>query len=271
MKNLIDYYSAFDEWGRLEREPLEFTINLHHILANLPVGGRVLDNGAGPGQYAMTLAGRGYRMTLTDLTPRLVEIAEAKAREMDLQDRFDGFYARDARRLEGQDDRSFDAALMLGPMYHLQAAEDRERAISELRRVTKPGGTVFVAFMPRTAFLGKSLAQPESWKPNHTAEGLDRLMATGAFDHADEGRFTGAYYFEVGEIEPFMESRGFECLKLIASSSIAGAMNAQQWEYWRQRGDEEFAAVIRRLIDVSEDRHILGMSPHVLYIGRRGV
>jgi len=82
MSNLIDYYSTFDEWGRLEREPLEFTINRHHILAHLPAGGRVLDNGAGPGQYAMALAERGYRMTLTDLTPRLVEIAEAKAGEL---------------------------------------------------------------------------------------------------------------------------------------------------------------------------------------------
>ncbi len=269
MSNLIDYYSTFDEWGRLEREPLEFTINRHHILAHLPAEGRVLDNGAGPGQYAMALAERGYRMTLTDLTPRLVEIAEAKAGELGLSAEFDGFHARDARDLNGLEDEGFDAALMLGPMYHLQQEADREQAIRELHRVTKPGGTVFVAFMPRTAFLSKSLAHPQSWKPNHTAEGLNRLMTTGAFDHADEGRFTGAYYFEVGEIEPFMARCGFESIKMVASSSIAGAMTSEQWAYWRERGEEEFQAVVRHLIDVSDDPHILGMSPHVLYIGRR--
>ncbi|WP_037287941.1 class I SAM-dependent methyltransferase [Saccharibacillus sacchari] len=269
MNDLITYYSAFDEWGRLQREPLEFTINLHHILTHLPTVGRVLDNGAGPGQYSMALAGKGYRMTLIDLTPRLVEIAEAKANELGRSDSFDGFHTRDARDLEGIPNEHFDAALMLGPMYHLQQEKDRVRAIQELYRVTKPGATVFVAFMPRTAFLRTSLAQPNNWKPNHTAAGLDRLMTTGAFDHADEGRFTGAYYFDVNEIAPFMHEQGFENVKIIASSSIAGTMTTEQWNYWRQRGEEEFNRVVQQLVDVSDDPHILGMSPHVLYIGTR--
>lgn len=29
MENVIAYYSSFDEWGRLDREPLEFTVNWH--------------------------------------------------------------------------------------------------------------------------------------------------------------------------------------------------------------------------------------------------
>lgn len=269
MTDLITYYSAFDEWGRLEREPLEFTVNLHHILAHLPSTGRVLDNGAGPGQYAMALAEKGYCMTLTDLTPRLVEIAEAKANEMGLSETFDGFHTRDARDLQEISDERFDAALMLGPMYHLQEEADRIRAVQELHRVTKPGATVFVAFMPRTSFLRKSLAQPEAWKPNHTADGLDRLMSSGRFGHADEGRFTGAYYFDIDEIDPFMDAYGFENVKTIASSSIAGAMTPEQWTYWRERGEQEFDRVIRHLIEVSDDPHILGMSPHVLYIGTR--
>lgn len=269
MTNLIDYYSAFDEWGRLDREPIEYIVNLHHLLAHLPRQARVLDNGAGPGKYAVALAKKGFRLTLTDLTPRLVETAEIKAREEGVSDRFDGFHARDARDLNGLGDASFDASLMLGPLYHLQRAEDRDLAVRELRRVTRPGGLVFVAFMPRTSFLRKSLAQPSAWRPNDTAAGLNRFMASGAFDHADEGRFTGAYYFDVNEIEPFMESRGFESLKLVASSSVAGSMTPEQWDYWRERGEEEYAAVVSHLIDVSDDRHILGLSPHVLYIGRR--
>ena len=269
MKNLIDYYSAFDEWGRLDREPIEFIVNMHHILAHLPQQARVLDNGAGPGKYAVALAKKGFRLTLTDLTPRLVETAELKAREEGVSDRFDGFHARDARDLNGLEEGSFDASLMLGPLYHLQQEEDRDLAVRELHRVTRPGGLVFVAFMPRTSFLRKSLAQPDAWKPNHTAEGLNRFMASGAFDHADEGRFTGAYYFDVDTIEPFMEARGFESLKMVASSSIAGTMTPEQWAYWHERGDDELAAVVSHLIGVSDDRHILGLSPHILYIGRR--
>jgi len=31
MENIIDYYSQFDEWGRLDREAFEFIINSYYI------------------------------------------------------------------------------------------------------------------------------------------------------------------------------------------------------------------------------------------------
>lgn len=45
MNKIIDYYNGFDEWGRLDREPLEFMVNWHHIRKHLPPGGHLLDNG----------------------------------------------------------------------------------------------------------------------------------------------------------------------------------------------------------------------------------
>lgn len=81
---VVDYYSKFDEWGRLDREPLEFLINIHYIRQSLPASGLVLDNGAGPGKYAVELARLGYQVTLSDLTPASVELAEQKANEMGL-------------------------------------------------------------------------------------------------------------------------------------------------------------------------------------------
>lgn len=78
MSKIINYYEKFDEWGRLDREPIEFHVNWHYIKKYLPENGCVLDNGAGPGKYSMELAKAGYKVTLTDLTPKLVEIAEKK-------------------------------------------------------------------------------------------------------------------------------------------------------------------------------------------------
>jgi hypothetical protein len=31
LQEIIDYYNSFDEWGRLDREPLEFQINWHYM------------------------------------------------------------------------------------------------------------------------------------------------------------------------------------------------------------------------------------------------
>lgn len=60
MNKIIKYYNQFNEWGRLERAPLEFIVNWQHISRFLPKSGHILDNGAGPGKYAMELADSCY-------------------------------------------------------------------------------------------------------------------------------------------------------------------------------------------------------------------
>lgn len=269
VENVRKYYQSFDEWGRLDREPIEFMVNFQHILSNLPAEGHILDNGAGPGKYSIALAKSGYQVTLADLTPRLVEIAKDKVKEAGVGQYFNGFHVADARELSCYLDEQFDASLMLGPLYHLQTEADRIKAVDELRRVTKPGGLVFVAFMSRLRHVTTSLLYPEAWKPNHTVNGIREFMESGIYNHLDEGRFTGAYYFNSEEIKPFMEAQGFESVKLISSGSIVSAMTEQQWEYWRQRGDEEYNKVMEIIMEASESPYIQGMSSHLLYIGRR--
>lgn len=269
MDKVIDYYNRFDEWGRLDREPIEFMVNWHHIKSLLPHNGHILDNGAGPGKYAMELARCGYEVTLTDLTPRLVEIAREKAGELGLTDYFQGLHVADARNLDIFQNEQFDASLMLGPLYHLQTQQDRNAAVQELHRVTKSGGLVFVACMTRIRHLMTSLLYPQHWKPNDNMDAIQTFMETGIFNHSDEGRFTGAYYFDIDEMNPFMESHGFESLKLIGSSSIAGSYKAEQFDYWRSRGDEVFQKVMKMICETAESPNLLGNSSHLLYIGRK--
>lgn len=47
--SVLNYYNSFGEreWSRLDREPLEFTVNWHYINKYLPPTGHILDNGAG--------------------------------------------------------------------------------------------------------------------------------------------------------------------------------------------------------------------------------
>lgn len=267
MGNIIDYYSRFDEWGRLDREPLEFIINWHYIKKYLPIEGKILDNGAGPGKYAMELAKLGLHVTLSDLTPKLVEIAEKKAEELNLSKQFDGFHVLNATDLDIFQDEQFDTTLMLGPLYHLQTEKERNKAVDELYRVTKKGGIVFVAFQPRTRMTVTSLQYPQNWKPNDTMESIMKFCDDGIFNHTDEGRFTGAYYFNVNEIQPFMEKHKFETIELIGSSSVGGLLSREQIEYWEQRGESQ--ALLHLLIDMANDSSILGISSHLLYIGRK--
>ncbi|MEH7011308.1 class I SAM-dependent methyltransferase [Neobacillus niacini] len=268
MSSIINYYNQFDEWGRLDREPIEFQVNWHFIKKYLPKTGHILDNGAGPGKYSMQLANEGYTVTLTDLTPRLVEIAESKAQELNISGQFNGFFKADARDLTMIDDEQFDASLMLGPLYHLQEEEDRIRAVNELHRVTKNNGLVFVAFMPRIKHILTSLLYPENWKPNNNIDTIQQFSQSGCFNHQEEGRFTNAYYFNIEEIKPFMEAQGFESVELIGSN-IGSVLTKEQWHYWRDKGEQEWEKVIDLLIEKANDPYILGISSHILYIGRK--
>ncbi|WP_298474196.1 class I SAM-dependent methyltransferase [Psychrobacillus sp. FSL K6-4046] len=268
MSNIISYYNQFDEWGRLEREPIEFQVNWHYISTYLPPNGNVLDNGAGPGKYAMKLALEGYNVTLTDLTPKLVEIAREKAEEFNLKGRFTDFLVADARDLSKIQDEQFDASLMLGPMYHIQGEADRIKAIQELHRVTKKDGLVFVAFMPRVKHLLTSLTHPENWKPHDQMDNILQFNQTGCFDHQETGRFTGAYYYNIDDIQPFMESNGFQSLELIGSN-VAATLNKASWDYWKEKGEQEYDKLINLLIEKASDPYMLGVSSHLLYIGTK--
>lgn len=268
MSEVIKYYNQFDEWGRLDREPIEFQVNWHYIKKYLPKSGAVLDNGAGPGKYSMELAKEGYKVTITDLTQRLVEIAEKKAKELDLEGQFNGFFAADARALNMIKDEQYDAALMLGPMYHLQKETDRIKAVKELNRVTKKNGLVFVAFMPRIRHIFTSLLSPENWRPNDNMDTILQFSQSGCFNHSDEGRFTGAYYFNIEDINPFMEEQGFESLNLIGSN-VGAILNNESWNYWRDKGEQ--GKILKLIKERAADPYILGISTHLLYIGRKKI
>lgn len=268
MSNVINYYNKFDEWGRLDREPIEFQVNWHYIKKHLPIAADVLDNGAGPGKYSIELAKEGYNVTLTDITPKLVELAEKRAHELELTAHFNGFHVSDARELNHLKNEQFNASLMLGPMYHLQEENDRIKAIRELNRVTKKDGIVFVAMMSRFRHILTSLQFPDQWKPNDQIDQILCFSETGSFNHKDEGRFTGAYYFNIEDIKPFMETHGFESLELIGSN-VGAVLSEESWNYWKNKGEQEIEKVVKLLIDKATDPYTLGISSHLLYVGRK--
>lgn len=102
----------------------------------------MLDVGGASGVYASWLSDRGYQVRLIDLVPLHREQAAADGRL--------SVAPGDARSLD-EDDGSYDAVLLLGPLYHLTERADRVRALAEARRVTRPGGIVAAAVISRYA------------------------------------------------------------------------------------------------------------------------
>jgi ubiquinone/menaquinone biosynthesis C-methylase UbiE len=97
----------------------------------------VLDIGTGPGRYAEHLLRRGARVGLVDLSQRSLDLFEQR-----MGSAAGTLFCRvgSALALPGIGDANFDAALMMGPLYHLLHETERATALREARRVLRPRG-----------------------------------------------------------------------------------------------------------------------------------
>lgn len=266
------YYASFGEreCTRLTTSigTIEFAVNCHALVKHLPSNARVLDIGGGPGRYALWLAERGHRVILADLSSELLAIARRKAAESHSGTLIEEIVEADARDLSQWDDDSFDAVLSLGPFYHLPDPADRERAAGELSRVVRPGGLAFVAFMTRYSFLRRTMAVPDERRHLTQQEFVERLLEEGVFINDVVGRFTHGYGAYPEEIAPFFEQYGFEMLELLASESIAGGIQDSLAEMSTDIPDV-YQVALDLILRTASDQSILGMSDHLLYVGKK--
>jgi len=112
--------------------------------AGLRPGMRFLDVAAGSGALSIPAARLGAQVLATDVSPRMLEQLEQRARKEDLDLRTQ---VMDGHALE-LGDESFDLS---GSQFGVMLFPDMPRGIAELARVTRPDGTVvIVAFGPVT-------------------------------------------------------------------------------------------------------------------------
>lgn len=141
---LLDHYATQSEASRLTRSAhgrLEYT-RTQELLRRLlpPPPARLLDVGGGTGIHAEWLAADGYQVHVIDLVDH--HLVEA--------DTLPGVTATQAdARMLPMATGSVDALLLLGPLYHLARADQRQQALAEAGRVLQPGGVCFVAVISR--------------------------------------------------------------------------------------------------------------------------
>ena len=231
------------EWQRMERHRTEFAVSLRALDAHLPLApARVLDCGGGPGRYAIALAQRGYDVTLFDLSPELLVLAREKADEAGVTLR--GFEQGTATDLSRFADDSFDAVLLMGPLYHLLNETERKQALAEAYRVVKPGGPVFAAFITRYAAHIDAVAHyPE--RAVEEAQDYLQIAQTGLLPPRPDGdaadgvvAFT-AYFAHPTEVAPLCRSVGLDVDTVLGveglvslREELVNALGGDAWEFW---------------------------------------
>lgn len=226
------------EWQRMERHRTEFAVTLRALAEHLPPPpATVLDCGGGPGRYAIALAEQGYEVTLFDLSPELLDIAQARATDAGVA--LAGVEEGTAVDLGRFDDGAFDAVLLMGPLYHLLDEEDRRQALAEARRVVGPGGPVFAAFISRYAgHIDAAASYPEEairqWND------FDRIEATGVQPPREDGKagFV-AYFAHPTEVPPLCQQAGLEVETVLGVEGLCSLreekvndLQGEAWEHW---------------------------------------
>jgi SAM-dependent methyltransferase len=228
----------------------------------LPAHGHILEVGAAAGAYTLPLARRGYRITAVDMSAGLLETNRQSLAIEGVLDRVDLIEA-DARDLNQVTKQDFDAALLMGPLYHLTAEADRLAALSQLFGRLREGGLLFSAFISRFGILGDLMKDLPEWIDDRPK--VHSLLSDGKRPEGyPPGGFRG-YFATVPEIAPLHEAAGFETLTLAA---VEPAISADDDSYNRLQGRQR-RLWLDLLYKVSTEPSILGSSRHLLYLGRK--
>ena len=138
-ENLKTYYNKFNEDKRLDTKhgQIEFLTSIKYIEDYLKEGNKIIDIGAGTGKYSKHFSDKGYDVFAVELCKSNLRKIEKKNIKC---------IQGNATNLKKIEDNSFDITILFGPMYHLISIDEKVKALEEAKRITKPGGYIFISY-----------------------------------------------------------------------------------------------------------------------------
>ncbi len=224
---------------------------------------RILDCGGGPDRYNIAFGKLGYRVTLLDLSRKLLEAARHRVDKAEIV--LEDYLQASATEIPSAN-CTFNGVLLAGPLYHLIANEDRVNAIQESLRVLKPGGVVAAAIIPLLGVFRSAIAEfPDFIESGEALRDLKRpWQDKGAKDAA--GGFTSVHLGDPWELKERIESSGCRTLTLTASAGLASTLIP----HTNQLAAKHAAGIWWQIhLATCTKPTIIGSSEHVFHIGRK--
>ena len=158
--------------------------------------------------------------------------------------------------------------LLLGPLYHLQEAQDRLTALREAVRVARRGGLIAVAAISRFASLFDGLQREFLFDPDFRAIVEDDL-ADGRHDNPQNRPhwFTTAYFHRAEELRAEAEAAGITVADVFGIEGMAGWMPHLE-RHWKT--DDGRQVIVESARAIENEPSLIDLSAHLLLIGHAG-
>lgn len=254
LSNIEKHYNKHPEDKRLLRRHgiVEFETTMHHLHRFLKPGHTVMDIGAGTGRYTSALMAEGYKVKAVELVRRNIDVFLQREPQADV-------VQGDARNMPFIDSDTADVTLLLGPLYHLIDNDEKLQALNEAKRITKPGGVIFVAYlMNEYSILSYCFDEDR----------IGDLLAKGAVDkdfhiRTQEGELYD--YVRMDDVNKLNEMAGLERVTVFSPDGAADYMRTRL----NRMSDETFAHFIEYQKCISERPDLIGAGSHIVDVLRK--
>lgn len=253
LSNIEKHYNKHPEDLRLLRRHgiVEFETTMYHLRRFLKPGYRLLDIGAGTGRYSSALMAEGYEVKAVELVRRNIDVFLKREPTADV-------VQGDARHMPFVPTASADVTLLLGPLYHLIGDDEKLKALKEAKRVTKPEGLIFVAYL-----MNEYSILSYCFDEDRIGGLLDRGVVDQNFHiqaQADE-----LYdYVRLEDINRLDENAGLERVTIFSPDGASDYMRTRL----NRMSDETFAHFIAYQKSISERADLIGAGSHVVDVVR---
>ena len=261
MNEIEQYYNKFNEDKRLlsRHGRVEFYVTYTYIQRHLSAvlderkcaksDIKIMDIGAGTGAYCIPLADEGYTVSAVEMVKHNLGILKKKTTLVDARQ-------GNACNMKKYADDTFDVTLLFGPMYHLFSHEDKIKALSEAKRITKPGGVIFVAYV-----MNEYGVITYCFKERHIREIMENHRLTEDFHTVSQ--VENLYdYVRIEDINKLNQQCGLKRKMIISPDGAADYMR----QYLNKLDEEEFQYFLDYQLSICERQDLIGAGAHTVDI-----